>query len=72
MDANRSSGRVTSSTGDVDRDGELVGALTDRLHVNGTMLSPARWAERPGFHERIGATGQDPAAIRRMIAGRAS
>jgi len=67
MNNNGPVGRVTSSTGDVDRDGELVGALTDRLHVNGTMLNPGRWSERPGFHDRIAAAGQDPAVIRRML-----
>jgi hypothetical protein len=58
---------VTATTGDVNGDGDIVGALSGRLHVNGTMLDPGRWRERPGFHERIEAAGHEPDAIRRLI-----
>jgi len=61
------SARVTASTGDVNGDGEIVGALYGGLHINGTMLAPLPWNERPGFHGRIEGAGQDPDAIRRMI-----
>lgn len=56
-------GRVTSSTGDVDLDGALVG----RVRENGTSLSVLPWEERPGFFERVTAAGQEPEAIRRLI-----
>ncbi len=64
MESNGPSGVVTSSAGDVDLNGELVG----RLRENGTAFAVLPWHERPGFHERMEAAGQDPEAMRRMVA----
>lgn len=58
------SGRVTSSAGDCDLNGDLVG----RIRENGTTWATMPWNERPGFHDRMEAAGQDPEAMRRMIA----
>jgi hypothetical protein len=63
MDSIGPNGRVTSSTGDVDLEGQLIG----RVRECGTSLTPWPWQERPGFYERVAAAGQDPDAIRRMI-----
>lgn len=57
-------GSLECSTGDVDLNGELVG----RLRENGTAHAARPWHERPGFHERMEAAGQDPEAMRRMVA----
>jgi len=64
MDSNGPAGRVTSSTGDVDLDGALVG----RVRENGAALGALPWNERPGFYERMEAAGQDPEAMRKLIA----
>lgn len=63
MDDNRTSGRVTSSTGDVDLDGALVG-LVARI---GTAPDPGHYRERPGLDDRILAAGADVAAVRRLL-----
>jgi hypothetical protein len=56
---------VTSSAGDCDLNGDLVGRVRQE---NGTTLKPLPWLERPGFHDRMVGAGQDPEAMRRMIA----
>lgn len=58
-----SAGNVNASTGDVDLDGQLLG----RVRECGTSLLPFPWSERPGFHERMEAAGQDPDAMRHLI-----
>jgi hypothetical protein len=63
MDSIGPSGHVTSSTGDVDLEGQLVGLVREC----GTSLKPYPWKERPGFYDRVEAAGEDPEAIRRMI-----
>lgn len=64
MDSNGPVGHVTSSTGDVDLDGALVG----RVRENGTAWGVVPWTERPGFYERMEAAGQDPETMRKLIA----
>jgi hypothetical protein len=67
MDNNWSSGRVTSSTGNVDTDGDVVGLLLGRVRSNGTALDPGAYVERDGLDERLAAAGADVAGVRRML-----
>lgn len=64
MEAIERAGRVTSSTGEVDRDGEIVGELVERI---GTARDVGRYCERPGLDERLIGAGVDPAPLRRML-----
>lgn len=67
MDGNRSVGRVTSSTGDVDPDGALVGSYRG----TGTMIDPGRTIERAGLDDRIrqATTAATPDLATEQLAG---
>jgi hypothetical protein len=82
MDSNGSGGRVTStatdgttqraapssSTGDVDRDGEVVGELAiDLCDRIGTAVDFGPYIEKPGLDDRIAAAGADIASVRCML-----
>lgn len=72
MDNIGPAGRVTSTTGNVDPDGDVVGSLLERVRERHTFP----WHDRPGFHERLRAqVGQghsseiDPDEQARLAAG---
>lgn len=48
MDHTAGSGRVTNSTGNINRDGEILG-----YRGTGTATDPGRYRERPGLDERL-------------------
>lgn len=71
MDDNARGSRVTKSasavaaqSGDVDRQGELVGSLVERI---GTARDPGRYIEKPGLDERIAGAGANVAGVRRLL-----
>lgn len=71
MDGNRSAGRVTNSTGEVDREGQIVNGYRG----SGTMIDPGRYRERPGLDERLASAidglpdlvDEQIAGVRRML-----
>lgn len=64
MDVSGPSAGVTSSAGDVDRDGELVGSLFAAI---GTAIDRGPYVERPGLDERACQAGVEPAVLRRLL-----
>jgi len=72
MHSNAPAGRVTSSTGDVDLNGELLGRVRD----NGMTLEVPRYRERPALDARLVAAcdgGREQAeGVRRMLLGAVS
>ena len=66
MEGNRSSGVVTNSTGQIDRNGDIVGVLIDALAETRGPLE-GRYHERDGLDARITEAGADVASVRRML-----
>jgi hypothetical protein len=68
MDATKASRRVTSSTGDIDKNGDVVGAKSAELFFfSASGLLERAYLERPGLDDRIREAGADPAAVRRLL-----
>lgn len=79
MDDTGTPGCVTNlarcSTGDVDRNGDIVGGLVEltrggRPHVHCSGPFELRYVERVGLDERLTSAGADPAqraSVRRLL-----
>lgn len=69
MHTNPRVGRVTSSTGNLDSDGQIVGLRFYGYRGAGTALDPGRPVERPGFHDRISRAIWPPELVAEQLAG---